>query len=191
MSNRFFSTVRCPSLVRHNGWMPSAGGARANYTTAADAARAPIWSKVLRNLLPSAVALGACAVFGAARAEPVSFTVQHVVSGPAKLYVALFRPSSKDWDKRFKRSENADLSCSVEVSGKQTTEVVTCDLAPSEYIGVAFVDTDGNGLLTHGVLGPTEQFGLTGIEEGIKFPPESKRTVIDTRRNNNFTIVLN
>jgi uncharacterized protein (DUF2141 family) len=141
------------------------------------------------RLATGVVLAAACAT--AAHAEPVAFTVQNVGPVPARLVIALFRPTSAEWEKRFKRSENADAMCSAAITGKQTTETVACALAPSEYIGIAFVDTDGNGNLTHGVLGPTEQFGLTGVEESIKFPPEFKRTVIDTRRASRFVIVLN
>jgi uncharacterized protein (DUF2141 family) len=143
------------------------------------------------KLLSVALMAAAVGAVPGAHGAPVTFTVQNVGPLSARLVIALFRPTSKDWEKRFKRSENSDMACTAEVSGKRTTETFTCDLAPSEYIGIAFVDTDGNGQLTHGALGPTEQFGLTGIEEAIRLPPDFKRTIIDTKLVNHFLIVLN
>ncbi|MDB5815277.1 MAG: hypothetical protein JWN23_2394 [Rhodocyclales bacterium] len=124
-------------------------------------------------------------------AETVSFVVSHITADkPQPLVLALFKPSSELFDKRFKRPERADIFCRTEISGKHEEETISCDLPPSKYIGIAYIDSDRNGELTHGTFGPIEQFGLTGIEEGVSFPPAAERTVIDTSTQHSFKIVL-
>ena len=134
--------------------------------------------------------LPGCAA-GSEPAEPVSFVIDAIPPGPTTLIIALFRAGSPEWDKRFKRVEHADLLCRQAVAGTRTREVITCELPAGDYIGLAFADTDGNGTLTHGLFGPTEAFGLTGIGRAITFPPEAVHTVIDVRQSKRFTIVLN
>lgn len=143
---------------------------------------------MIRQILISLCSLLA---INAPHAEPVTFVISNInADEPLPLVLALFKPTSEWFDKRFKRPERADAFCRMETSGKLNVEIMTCDLPPSKYIGIAYVDADRNGELTHGVIGPSEQFGLTGIEEGVSFPPGAERTVIDTGKGQRFRIVL-
>lgn len=121
----------------------------------------------------------------------VTFEIDGVHPGAATLTVVLFRANSPEWGKRFKRAERADLRCQQATTGARAREDLVCELEPGEYIALAFVDTDGNGTLTHGLLGPIEQFGVSGVGHAIRLPPDPAQTVIDTRKADRFPIVLN
>jgi uncharacterized protein (DUF2141 family) len=128
----------------------------------------------------------------AAPLVPVTFAIEGLRPGAAMLTVVLFRPTSPDWGKRFKRAERADLRCQQPTTGARPQEDVVCELEPGAYIALAFVDTDRNGTLTHGLLGPIEQFGVSGVGHPIQLlPPEAAETVIDTRKAGRFSILLN
>jgi uncharacterized protein (DUF2141 family) len=121
----------------------------------------------------------------------VVFAVEGLRQGETVLTIAVFRPSSTEWGKRFKRIDLADFFCKMGTDGELAEQLLACDLPPDQFIGLVFADTDRNGTLTHGLLGPTEQFGLTGIERAVNFPPDPARTVIDVRRSRHFKVVLN
>jgi uncharacterized protein (DUF2141 family) len=128
----------------------------------------------------------------AAPSVPVTFSIEGIRPGSALLTVVLFRPDSPEWGKRFKRAEHADLRCQQPTAGDRPHEDLVCELEPGAYIALAFMDTDRNGTLTHGLLGPIEQFGVSGVGRPIKLlPPEPAETVIDTRKAARFSILLN
>lgn len=122
--------------------------------------------------------------------QDVTFVVSNIKAEKGALSIAFFKPSSPEFSKRFKDLDKADLHCRKDITGSNPTETMHCSLDAGKYAAIAYVDTDANGTLTHGMFGPKEQYGFPGGEAGSFLPPDPERVVIDTSASQNFKFML-